>query len=63
MYMTNHQYVIKNGVVNREKFMTKEQMVLSYEIYLVAKQIKKTYVVPYNEGIELTNEWNAWQRQ
>jgi len=51
-----------NGVVNREKFMTKEQMVLSYEIYLVAKQIKKssiikkTYAIPSNEGIELTNE-------
>ena len=40
-----------DGVGNREKFMTKEQMVLSYEIYLVSKQIKKTYVVPSNEAL------------
>ena len=40
-------------ILNREKFMTKEQMILSYEVYLVAKQIKKNYVIPSNEGIEL----------
>ena len=42
-----------DGVVNHEKFMTKEQMELSYEVYLIAKQIKKAYVIPSNEGIEL----------
>ena len=52
-----------NAVTNRERFMTKEQMVLSYEVYLVAKQIKKIYVIPSNEGIELTNEWDAWATQ
>ena len=30
-----------DAVPNREKFMTKEQMVLSFEVYLVAKQIEE----------------------
>jgi hypothetical protein len=52
-----------DSVTNRDKFLTKEQMVLSYEIYLVAKQIKKSYVVPSNEGIEFSTEWYAWATQ
>ena len=52
-----------DAVPNCEKFVTKAQMVLSYEVYLVAKQIKKTYVIPSNESIMLTNEWDAWAHQ
>ncbi len=38
-------------------------MVLSYEVYLIAKQIRKWYVIPSDEGIELTNELHAWATQ
>jgi hypothetical protein len=52
-----------DSVSYRDKFIAKEQMILSYEVYLIAKQIRKWYVIPRDEGIKLTNELHAWATQ